>query len=325
MPPKEFTHSMKEEHGTTGNQSSSTQSWTSDKHSGRLGRLLLSAVVLVICFSMPLVHLVQFAVTAEFHSYILLVPFVSFYLVWLRRQSFSDPSEPVPQRAVVPLVAGTTALVGWWFSVHSAGKLTEDDVLALITLSFVLFFTGVCCLFLGKETLRAIVFPIGFLFFMVPFPTFLRDGVMTFLQHGSAAMAYWLFQLSGMPVFRHDMGLELPGFSMEVAPECSGIQSSLVLFLTSLLAGHLFLRTPWKRAVLAIAVIPLGILRNAFRIFTIGQLCVHIGPQMIHSAIHVRGGPVFFALSLVPFFLVLVVLYKSDRAARTIHPKPTGA
>ena len=40
-------------------------------------------------------------------------------------------------------------------------------------------------------------------------------------------------------------------------------------------------------------VIPLGILRNGFRIFVIGMLCVHIGPYMINSKIHRQGGPSF--------------------------------
>jgi len=33
---------------------------------------------------------------------------------------------------------------------------------------------------------------------------------------------------------------------------------------------------------------------------------------MINSWIHRHGGPVFFALSLIPFGLILIWLYKSD-------------
>jgi hypothetical protein len=33
---------------------------------------------------------------------------------------------------------------------------------------------------------------------------------------------------------------------------------------------------------------------------------------MIHSWIHRQGGPVFFALSLIPFFLVLIWLRKTE-------------
>jgi exosortase/archaeosortase family protein len=59
-------------------------------------------------------------------------------------------------------------------------------------------------------------------------------------------------------------------------------------------------------------IIPLGIVRNGFRILTIGLLCVHVGPHMIDSVIHHRGGPIFFALSLIPLFLLLVWLRRGD-------------
>jgi exosortase C (VPDSG-CTERM-specific) len=151
---------------------------------------------------------------------------------------------------------------------------------------------------------------------MVPFPVALRTALETFLQYGSAAVAYGFFKLSGMAVFRDGLVFQLPGFSLQVAPQCSGIHSSVALFITSLVAGYLFLRTPWKQATLAIAVIPLALLRNGFRVFTIGTLCVRVGPEMIDSYIHRHGGPIFFVLSLVPFFLLLLWLAKSERRAR---------
>jgi len=112
---------------------------------------------------------------------------------------------------------------------------------------------------------------------------------------------------------REGMVFELPGIAIQVARECSGIHSSWVLFITGLLASHLFLRTRWRKIVLVAFVIPLGILRNGFRIFVIGMLCVHIGPYMIGSVIHRQGGPFFFALSLVPLFLLLLWLRRRER------------
>jgi exosortase/archaeosortase family protein len=86
-----------------------------------------------------------------------------------------------------------------------------------------------------------------------------------------------------------------------------------VLFIAGLLASHLFLRTRWRRVVLVAFVIPLGILRNGFRILVIGLLCVYVGPHMIDSMIHRRGGPLFFALSLVPLFLLLWWLRRQEQ------------
>lgn len=287
-------------------------------------KVMLASVALVLCFILPLCHLVQFAAGSALYSHILLVPFISSYLIWLRRKHLPPFCEPARQLAAFACITGFVVLVGYWLAVSSALTLTEEDSLALTTLAFLLFFYGICCLCLGADTLRVIAFPLGFLIFMVPFPTFVREGIELLSQHSSAATADVMFRLSGMPIFREGLGFQLPGIQLYVAQECSGIHSSLVLFLTSLVAGHLFLHTPWKRLLLALAVIPLGILRNGFRIFVIGQLCVHIGPQMLYSAIHRQGGPLFFALSLVPFFLLLIALRKSDRVAEKMKSEQFG-
>ena len=65
-------------------------------------------------------------------------------------------------------------------------------------------------------------------------------------------------------------------------------------------------------AVLALAVIPLGIVRNGLRIFTLGQLCIHVSPAMINSDLHRRGGPLFFAISLTPLFFLLLFLRRLE-------------
>jgi exosortase C (VPDSG-CTERM-specific) len=283
-----------------------------------------ATILLALCFSVPLYRLLQFAAGSALYSHILLVPFISSYLIWLRRKHLPPPSEPARQLAVFAWVAGFVVLVGYWVALGSALTLTEEDSLALTMLAFLLFFYGICCLFLGADILRAITFPLGFLVFISPFPTVVREGIELMSQHGSAVAADVMFRLSGMPIVWEGLGFQLPGIRLHVDPECSGIHSSLMLFLTSLLAGHLFLRKRWTRAVLAVAVIPLGIVRNGFRIFVIGQLCVHIGPEMLYSTIHRQGGPLFFALSMVPFFLLLVVLRKLDRAVKETKAEEYG-
>ena len=155
----------------------------------------------------------------------------------------------------------------------------------------------------------------------MPLPAIVVSWIVAVLQSGSAAVARGFFALTGTPFFQDGLVFQLPGISIEIAPECSGIHSSLVLFITSLVASYLFLYTPWKRAVFILAVIPLSILRNGFRVYTIGELCVHIGPHMINSPIHRKGGPLFFALSLIPLFLLLVVLQKSERVGGRSNAK----
>ena len=283
------------------------------KPSASLRNFFLATAILIFCFGRPLFDLLRLAAKDDLYSYIPLIPLISLYLIWLQKKSLPRYFEPARKLAAFFFAGGLAAVAGYLFVVRSE-SLANEDYLALTIFAFLLSFTGVCCLFLGKEMLRAITFPIGLLIFMVPFPEIVRHGIETFLQHGSAAVADGLFKLSGMPVYQDGLMFRLPGFNLEVATECSGIRSSLMLFIMSLLTGYLFLRNPWNRTMLALAVIPLALLRNGFRIFVIGQLCVRVGPDMINSPIHRHGGPLFFILALIPLFLLLIILRKSERA-----------
>lgn len=283
--------------------------------------LLVSALLAVtVAFSLPLLDLVKLASRSDLYSHVVLIPLVSLYLIWQQRGKPLSPSAPLRAGSIVTL--GLAAIVmGWyWMSSASAANMAAEDRLAIQISAFVLVIYAVCAFFLGRRTLWAIAFPLGFLACMVPLPTFVVNGIEVFYQHTSAAAAALFFKLAGTPFYRVQTFFQLPGINLEVAPECSGIRSSLALFITSLVAGHLFLRSRANRALLAFVVIPLGIVRNGLRIFVIGQLCVHISPDMIDSYIHRQGGPVFFALSLIPFSLFLYFLVRSERSKL---PKPS--
>jgi exosortase len=174
-----------------------------------------------------------------------------------------------------------------------------------MALAFASFVAAGGFLFLGSKWMAAAAFPVAFLIFMVPMPDAGVDWLEKASMLASAEVAALFFNVAGTAMVRHGTVFELPGIVLQVAQECSGIRSSWILFITSLLASHVLLRTRWRRIVLVAFVIPLGILRNGFRILVIGSLCVHVGPHMIDSPIHHQGGPFFFALSLVPLSLLL--------------------
>jgi len=279
-------------------------------------------LLLGICFGKPLFDLAQFACHSELYSHTLLIPIVSAYLIWLKRRDLTPIGEPAPRWAMLPFLGGVALLAGYWFFRRSGWRPGQNDYLAAMILALLLFALGAFLLLMGTRTLRALAFPIAFLIFIVPFPTIMEHWIENFFQRGSAEAAYGLFKLSGMPVFRQGMAFQLPGFSLEVAPQCSGIHSSLVLLITSLLAGHLLLRTPWPRAILVLAVIPLALVRNGLRICILGQLCVRLSPDWINSDFHHHGGPLFFAASLVPFFLLLLFLRKRETQASGASTAP---
>src|SRR5437016_2875751 len=97
------------------------------------------ALLLGICFGRPLLDLVRYAANSDLYSHILLIPFISVYLVWLKRRSLALESKPARRLAVLPLLAGVATLVGYWAAMRSGWKPHTYDYHALMTFSFVLF------------------------------------------------------------------------------------------------------------------------------------------------------------------------------------------
>lgn len=279
----------------------------------------LGALTVVFCW--PLACWVKFALRSELYSYVLLIPPICLYLAWEQGKAIHPNSAPARPLGVIFLAAGTALAGAFSLAVFSGLHFEQQDFLACMILAFVFGVIGLCGFFLSRHALRSLAFPLGLLGFMAPFPLFMERAINAALQHGSAAVALSTFRLLGTPVYYTNLVFKLPGILIEVAPECSGIRSSLVLLITSLLAGFFFLRSPWKCAILAAAALPLALLRNGLRIVTIGELCVRVGPEMIDSSIHRRGGPLFFALSLLPLSALLWWFWRSDR--RPLAQPPT--
>ncbi len=264
----------------------------------------VSLAVLALTFSRLLFALVVYALHSDLHSYVILVPFISAYVLYIDRNQFSQTYRSSIGWAVLPFVGGLASLI----------SLVADKSFqpTLIALSFVCFVIALGFVFLGKEWMKAATFSFAFLFFMVPLPNSAATWLETISKLASADCASFFLSLTGTPVLRNGTVFQLPGVAIEVAQECSGIRSSWILLIASILTAHLFLTRPLNRFLLVAVAIPLGILRNGFRIAVIGLLCVSFGPRMIHSPIHTHGGPLFFALSLIPLFFFLWLLRRKE-------------
>jgi len=266
-------------------------------------------VLLTAAFSKPLFALVIHAVRSDLDSYTLLVPFVCAYLIYIRRDYLPRNYSSSPGWAMIPLLGGFGGLAAAWIW---GGLFSRHAHLTLMALALFCFIVAGGFLFLGQKWMASAAFPVVFLAFIVPMPQRMADLLETASMLASTEAANIFFNLTGTPVLREGTIFQLPNIAIQVGQECSGIRSSFVLLITSLVAANLFLATKWRRAILVAFVIPLGIVRNGFRVWVIGTLCIRFGPQMIHSIIHRRGGPVFFTLSLIPLFLLLWWLRRGE-------------
>lgn len=281
------------------------------RHACFVAFVLISGLV----FYKTLTTLVQYSLHDQSTSHIILIPFVSFFVLYLDRQKeFSVTASSIAPGFIV--LAGGSILYG---CAHR-GFIPRDGnwALSLETLAVIFVWVGgyICCY--GTKALRASSFSLLFLLLMVPVPDVILNWVIHALQEGSTDVAWLIFQAVGTPVLRHGFVLTLPSVTIEVAQECSSIRSSMALFITSLLAGHLYLQTGWKKLVLAALVFPLSLLKNGIRIATLTLLSIYVDPSFLTGSLHRQGGFAFFFLALLILLPVFSWMEKSDRRRRPV-------
>jgi exosortase len=259
----------------------------------------------------PLATLVRFSLRHEHYSHIVLIPLVSLALLVLDRRRVLARVETGWRAGGAPVLAGAVlhALGRWWVP-----GLSENDALAVTVSGVVMAWLGAFVTCYGLAAFRGGLFPLLFLFLVVPIPDAVLNRVIVWLQTQSAEVTAVLFDALGVPVFRSGFTFLLPGVSIEVARECSGIRSSLAMLITSLLAGHLALRTPWAKGALCLATVPLLVVKNGIRIVTLTLLTIYVDPRFLTGSLHQQGGIVFFALALLLLAPVLGLLRYAERA-----------
>jgi len=260
--------------------------------------------------------LVRFSLVNDNASHIILIPFISAWLIYMeQKQIFRRVSFAYSLAGVFSMISAVTCF--WTF--RSLGTWTQADLLAGYALALVLLWISGFVLFFGRAAFKNAPFPLLFLFLTIPLPDALLNHSIYFLQKGSAEVAEMIFDLAGVPALREGFVFHLAHFSIEVARECSGIRSSLALLILALVVGHLLLHTFWRQAVLVIAGVLIMVVKNGVRIATLTILAEYVDPGFLYGRLHREGGVVFFLLGLVLLLPILWLLRRSEKSVVTIE------
>jgi len=273
-------------------------------------------VISILAFCKALSALVQLSLHDRSSSHVILIPLIAFFLLYVERQTiFLITSTNIGSG--VGLALGGMIL----YCLAHRGPFPQDGnwPLFLETCSVILVWIGGFLACYGPLALRAGSFSLLFLLLMVPLPDVFLDRAIHALQEGSTEIAYLIFQAVGTPVVRHGFLLSVPGVTIEVAKECSSIRSSIALFITCLLAAHLYLRTSWKVILLALLSVPLSVIKNGIRIATLTWLSIYVDPDFLTGKLHHEGGFVFFLVALLILWPVFLWLVKSDKPRRSAN------
>ena len=273
--------------------------------------LLLCGVGAALFFS-PMVQLLKMSFHSELYSHIPVIPLISLFILFVGRKRVLDDVS-WGWAGIVLLALGSAALLNG----NRIGGLDKNDYLSMVMAGAVLWFIGSFVLAYGGKAFKKAMFPLLLLAFVIPIPKFILEPFVDLLLIGSAYFTDLIFSLTGVPVYREGFVFALPGVTIEVAEQCSGIRSSIALIITSVLAGYLFLKSGWTRLILVLSFFPITVFKNAMRIVTLSLLASYVDMRFITGSwLHKSGGIPFFAVGLVlmaPVLLALVNLEKKGK------------
>ena len=257
---------------------------------GWQGALLVA--VLLALYAPVLVHLVRQWWTDPDYSHGFLVPLLSAYLIWQRRDRLAQVARK-PSNWGVLVVLGSLGLL-------FLGSLGAE--LFLTRISIIGTICGLIAYFSGWKLLRAMAFPLAFLLFAVPIPVIIYNEIVFPLQFLASRFATSCLEtLNLFPIMREGNVLIMPGMRLQVVEACSGIRSLMSLLALAAGYGYLAEKSIAVRWFLFLAMVPLAIVSNGTRVMITALMTNYIGPKAAEGFMHEFSGWVIFVVATALF------------------------
>lgn len=276
------------------------------------GYLLLS-IVLVVILTLLYWSIVRDLSAQWFddanYNHGVLIPLFSGFVVWRERHRLRA-IEPAGSWLGLPVLLSGIAIL-------LLGDIGAENFLMRSSLLVIL---GGLVLFLaGRAMLRATLFPLCYLLFMIPLPAILFYAVTFPLQRIAAEQAAWVLDLLGVPVLLDGNIIHLSQISLGVTEACSGIRSLISLVAGAVAWAYLMLPPGRLSVLFAAAAIPITIVANSARVVLTGLIGQWFGVEYASGFFHEFAGWVvymFAFMCLAGVYSVIQLVSRSRRGTR---------
>jgi exosortase len=223
------------------------------------------------------------------YSHGFLVPLFSGWLVWQQRETLRGILPRGHWSGLPVLLLGLGALV--------LGDLGAEYFLTRS--SFIIILAGLIIFHLGSEAFRLWLFPLVFLFFMIPLPTIIFNAIAFPLQGIAAQSAAWGLDFLGVPVLRDGNVIHLSHLTLGVTEACSGIRSLISLLAVAVVWAYLALPAGWPAMLLIVSAVPITIIANSGRVLATGLIAQWFGIEYAQGFFHSFSGWVIFLFAFI--------------------------
>jgi exosortase len=189
------------------------------------------------------------------------------------------------------------------------------SVFALQGWSILPMLFGLTLAFLGPAFARALAFPIGYLVFMLTFPSFVTNQLSFALKAITLKLSVVAAEALGVSLQRVGMTVFLETGELRIENPCSGLRSLLALLALGALFAHLQPGGLARRLLLFALAIPIALLGNAFRTTLLLVAGHYVNVEFAAGRFHDLSGYVVYAVALVLLFAARALLRPRAPAA----------
>ena len=218
------------------------------------------------------------------------------WMLW--RQSGTVASLARPGNLLIGIPLLVLALV-----VYIGGRIF--DFISIETAGLVLTALVAAYLYFGSQALRAIWFPVLWLFFLIPPPGWAVDRLTAPLKEFVSFGATKILLLFDYPILRQGVTLFIGPYQLLVEDACSGLRSLSSLVVVTLLYIYIKNKPSWRYSLLVVLwIIPVAVLANIIRIIILVLITYYWGDAAAQSFLHNTAGIVMFVVALLGIFAV---------------------
>lgn len=227
---------------------------------------------------------------SETFAHAFVVPPISLWLIWRQRQRLALLTPHADPRFLLPMAAVALLwLLGEMAAVNAASQFALTGMLVLLVPTI-----------FGWPVARCIAFPLGFLFFAVPFGEFAMPQLMVWTAHFTVIA----LRISGIPVYQEGLQFIIPSGNWSVVEACSGIRYLMASVMVGTLFAYLNYRSIMRRWIFVGFSIVLPLAANWLRAYIIVMLGHFSGNRLAAGADHLVYGWVLFGIIMLVMFMV---------------------
>ena len=241
-----------------------------------------------------------------------LIPFVSLWLVWRRRNDIVSTPKSVEPIALIPLVAG--------LCIHYAGLQVAQTRISLF--AFIVVAWSLPFYLYGRVVGGALLFPAAYLIFCIPL-NFLNSFTFP-LRLLATMISAGLLNGLNIACIRSGTRILLTaggGCALDVADPCSGLRSLLAIGAIAAAYGYVALDRNWKKWALFVLAVPLAIIGNVARIVTVSIIAAAFGSELALDLYHDYSGYFVFVVVVLTMMGIARVL-SHPPLLRPVKPAP---